>query len=317
MAITPFNEAPEKPRSFRTVQTNASGDMNTSEIDSYRQGVELTQDKHFEMGIVKLHAGYDNHEVPQTVFGQLTKYAHDPIAFEDANRFDSQAYLESQVSSSNLIGQIAYPIKVGDPLHVGHGQLDGVLEPLTIRARVGFFSIEDRESHSVYGDLQDGAIDINGASSRISQFYDMPSSCVFTGSTLVNSPPNGIRAIFGGELIVNHPRGFYLDGFESFFSSTLPGFINLQSRAIRPYTDGLTIAYSDYSRPTTSMYSTGTGTSYGYRSVVVKPGVEIPAHVPFDEFYRSSNTSIVDRLQPQCFVMRLGFGLKERRAWVD
>lgn len=68
--ITPFDDSQQKDR--RRASEDQSS--NTGTTDAYRQGVELTNSKHYAQGMCKIHSGYNeqsgNHEVPQFVLGQ-------------------------------------------------------------------------------------------------------------------------------------------------------------------------------------------------------------------------------------------------------
>jgi len=48
----------ETPTIFRIISASMSNSINTSDIDAYRQGIEITEDKFFYIGsIAKIHVG--------------------------------------------------------------------------------------------------------------------------------------------------------------------------------------------------------------------------------------------------------------------
>lgn len=110
--------------------TSASGSIDTSGVDSFRQGVELTHTKHFTAGVAKIWSGWENHEQPQLIFGQSV--AHDQeTAFEDSLRYDSQDYLTlpktDKIRIERIEGEMLRRLMDGslDPFSVRSGSLDG------------------------------------------------------------------------------------------------------------------------------------------------------------------------------------------------
>lgn len=92
------------PIKVKNVVINSSS-ISTTNIDGYRQGVEITTQRHFDYGIVKIHAGEKRHEIKQNSFG-LTRFnlktfvdydRHDPVTFINTrytrNVDDSDSYL--------------------------------------------------------------------------------------------------------------------------------------------------------------------------------------------------------------------------------
>jgi hypothetical protein len=89
--IKPFDDSQQKDR--RRSSTNSSN--NTSGVDAYRQGVELTSPAHFANGIAKIHGGYNDqsgeHGVPELVLGQSKLARRDDNSFLDTIKFDPVA----------------------------------------------------------------------------------------------------------------------------------------------------------------------------------------------------------------------------------
>jgi hypothetical protein len=86
--IKPFDDSRQK--DLRRATKDQSTD--TSAIDAYRQGVELTSPIHFANGIAKIHDGYNDqsgeHGVPQLVYGQERPILRDESSFLDVEKFD-------------------------------------------------------------------------------------------------------------------------------------------------------------------------------------------------------------------------------------
>jgi hypothetical protein len=137
-----------------------------------RQGVELTQTKHFDAGVVKIHAGEPGHQLRRNSFGMGKSFRSNP-RFEELDYFNPLDYVTAQDSDSPLFFNIiTFPIITSDNDHIENYVFDGVIEPLTIRARASFFSIDvPFESHEVKGAVMNGNIDPHGASDEIRTVY--------------------------------------------------------------------------------------------------------------------------------------------------
>lgn len=146
--------------------------IETSAIDAYRQGVELTQIKHFDAGIVKIHAGEPGHVLHKNRYGMDKNFRND-THFEETDYFDPRKYLTAQDSDSPLyFNIITFPIITSDNDQIENYVFDGVIEPLTIRARASFFSIDvPFEAHEVKGALMGGNTDTSWGSDRVLTVY--------------------------------------------------------------------------------------------------------------------------------------------------
>lgn len=140
-----FDEGPRipdtKPRSPVGTFVNSSS-IDTSTIDGYRQGVELTQQKHFDKGTVKIHAGEPGHVVRRNHFG-LNKNHRTSPGFEELDLFDPVRFIRAQEFLEPLhFNIITFPIITGDNDQIENYNFDGVIEPLPIREIASFFSID-------------------------------------------------------------------------------------------------------------------------------------------------------------------------------
>jgi len=170
-----FDEGPVIFKKIATV-TN-SGSIETIRIDGYRQGVELTQQKHFDAGIGKIHAGEPGHFLRQNRFGMDNRLLPEP-EYKDLDYFSSLNYIKAQAQGSALDGDIVtFPIIIGDTSEVDNFIFNGAIEPLTIRSIASFYSIDvPFEAHSIKAGLMNSTEDTTRASSLIVTVNDYDTS---------------------------------------------------------------------------------------------------------------------------------------------
>ena len=127
ITIAPFDDSQQKDRRRASENQNTS----TVELDAYRQGVELTQSKHYAQGMVKIHAGYNgqtgDHTVPQFVYGQTQKSFTDDVFYRDVVPIEPSAYVNESASLTEFV------VDRGTDLDVSVDIFDGVMEPFHIR----------------------------------------------------------------------------------------------------------------------------------------------------------------------------------------
>lgn len=162
MAYAPFDESPA-----RTVYSTTSGSINTDALDPYRQGVELTRDKFYQMGPVKIHSGETNHLVRQNNVGEPTETLFpNQTNFLEIDIFDLLTYMQRDVSQSVLSTFIAFRAS----RTVEWSVMDGIIEPLSIRPMVTFTSLYSPiEPHQVRGNVEGGNYSIIIHSDRVLQ----------------------------------------------------------------------------------------------------------------------------------------------------
>lgn len=157
-----FNDSPVH---VSTVVT--SGTMDTSNIDAYRQGTEIRTQRHYSKGTVKILSGDPGHVLSRCNYGAGANVEREVVC-ADKDRFDPVVYLSSQSSLDELAFTVTFPIEVGDNDQVANINLNGILEPLTIRDIAAFTSIESPYvSHDVRGSLMSGNEDETFASERL------------------------------------------------------------------------------------------------------------------------------------------------------
>lgn len=144
--------------------------INLRKIDRYRQGVEMTEFKHYvlglEIGHSKPHSGEPGHRAPKLNYGYgETNYRNESF-FEEIDRFDAvkyindaDAYRKTYVSSDNA--------------DLESYNFNGVIEPLSIRSVASFFSIDvPFEAHSVWANLESGNASIRRSYDRVVTIYE-------------------------------------------------------------------------------------------------------------------------------------------------
>lgn len=146
--------------------------MSTSEIDQYRQGVEINTEKYRHLGTgPKIWAGNILGYTQVRTIGQavsFTEYENSKI-WEEFPRFNPVSYIEMGVNYPTPIDFNDGPQQNKEPS----------MQPLTIPFRDGLQTNEFEYAHAVRGNVEDGNPDfrkLNGSNSRISQFIDMNES---------------------------------------------------------------------------------------------------------------------------------------------
>ena len=160
-----FDEGPKA----STIRDLSSGSIDTSAIDRFRQGVELTQIKHYDAGTFKIHSGEPGNHLAILNYGQgCNTYAKNVAtnqSFQDLDRFLATTYISSQAVRPSL-NVLSSPIIIVDNQPAREYVMDGVLEPLTIRQLGHDIPVE---IHSIKGHIAHGNSDAFGACDRIIQ----------------------------------------------------------------------------------------------------------------------------------------------------
>jgi hypothetical protein len=166
-----FNESPEKEVFSFTVINSSS--IDTTLIDAFRQGVELTSIKHFDAGTIKIHAGEDGHELRTNKVGMDRTY-QGPSFFQELDYFNPVDFLIAQDKESTLyFSLMTFPIITGDNDQIENYSFDGVIEPFSIRPKISFFSIDHPfESHDVRGTIMAGNVNTKQGAALIDNKYE-------------------------------------------------------------------------------------------------------------------------------------------------
>jgi hypothetical protein len=174
-----FDEGPKIIKRITSTTVNTGG-IDTSQFDAHRQGVELSAQKHFDAGTIKIHAGEPGHKLKRNRFGMDKGLFTEDSFFREMDYFSPEQFIRVQEDDSSLgLDVITFPIITGDNDQLDNYLFDGVIEPLTIRSKISFFSIEvPFESHDVRGAVMCGNTDITWASDRIQTIYNFDPSPV-------------------------------------------------------------------------------------------------------------------------------------------
>lgn len=153
--IRPFDDSLQKDRRRGTVDQSTD----TSAVDAYRQGVELTSPKHFANGIAKIHDGYNDqtgqHGVPDLVLGQSRPILRDENSYLEMTKFDSVAHLQKLSPNINEINAL---------LLEDVASKDGAIEPLELRDVVTHRTHSKDIAHKVWGALDEGNVNDRASS---------------------------------------------------------------------------------------------------------------------------------------------------------
>jgi len=151
----------KKIKQSNSVQYLLTGSIETTDIDQYRQGVEITNIKHFFAGInPKIHAGEPGHVLRKNFYGADKNYFKENY-YEDLDYFNPIEYIYNSQAAT-------YPIITHDTDETENYNLNGVIEPFTIRSIASFYSIYyPFEAHSVKGMMMDGNHEISTMSTSM------------------------------------------------------------------------------------------------------------------------------------------------------
>lgn len=83
-----------------------TGTFDTSTIDAFRQGVEITQQKHYDAGIVKIFAGEIGHFIRPLAFGENETFMNSN-GFVDIDTFTDPSMLINTPHSSSVVTSVS------------------------------------------------------------------------------------------------------------------------------------------------------------------------------------------------------------------
>lgn len=152
-----FDEGPLLHPRSADVNSNITGALNTSAVDPYTQGVEITRMRQWDAGVAKIWSGEPQHRLLKNHYGDTPNFL-DVSSFQEKDYFNPVTFLIAQQQNSPLFSNIiTFPIITGNNTQLENYNFNGVIEPLTIRTRASFFSIETPfESHEVKGAVMSG-----------------------------------------------------------------------------------------------------------------------------------------------------------------
>lgn len=169
-----FDEGPPVIIKLQNVINSSS--LNTLPIDPYRQGVELTQIKHFDAGMVKIHAGEPGHIIRQTYFGESEFIDLSPTKFvEDYDTINPVEFLSTHRTESSSVLIAIAGRKTKDRL------MDGVIEPFALITHKKYTNNTSKpfyKASSFRGSVQSGNSNVIDGSDLILSidYYNISSS---------------------------------------------------------------------------------------------------------------------------------------------
>lgn len=149
--IKPFDDSYVASRA----RANVDQSTPTAGFDPFRQGVELTQAKHYTLGIVKIHGGNGqtgDHTAPQFIYGQSQKASSGDAYYKDLVPTSLVDFFER---TATTVSQVIDP---GTDLDVDKYLYDGVIEPFDIRSVVARKPERLRPGHKICGALEEGNV---------------------------------------------------------------------------------------------------------------------------------------------------------------
>lgn len=163
-----FDEGPRQQNDKTLITTSTSGSMDTSAIDAYTQGVELTRQSRHDAGMAKIWSGEAGHVLLQNRFG-MDKGVFPDRAYSDMDGFNAGTFIRSQRYADALWGDVlSFPIVIGDNDQSENFNLNGVIEPLSIRRPASFTSTDcPIEAHDIRATQGAGNVDAHGGSDQV------------------------------------------------------------------------------------------------------------------------------------------------------
>lgn len=242
---TPFNDTKETKVDYRAV-TSVSG-SDTSAFDQFRQGVELRNNFYF-MGAVKIHSGFPEHVLAQNKFGQARPPLVDQDWFFDLDTYGPDTFIQSHPQTQGALRscESVFSKVTRNPATTFEFAMDGVLEPLVIRARVSFLaSASYKDTRNVFVRLADGNDIADGRNDQIVSVYELKEN-------------------------VRSNEAAFLDQVGSLGNVTLPGIVDVTPNRIIPWIDN----------PVASGSITSTRMDSDFRSKVLALGSRQDNYVP-------------------------------------
>ena len=149
-------------------QSNYHAYMASGSVDVYRQGIEITEQKYWAAGLVKISAGTPGHLVEPLCHGvsQLNISEHD--WFLEVEPFDPVAFLQVQDAGGAIETLFTFPIVTSDNAQKENYIFNGIIEPLPIRPIISMFSINAPfEPQGVRADAGNGNSDDRLATDQV------------------------------------------------------------------------------------------------------------------------------------------------------
>jgi len=193
--------------------------FSSSSIDAYKNGIEITQNKHWTAGLAKFTAGTAGHLYENTFFGVNSMPITASAAYYELDVFDPIAYIQKSSGSNNF----QYPIVTSDVNQRENEVLNGIIEPFSIRPVVANFSLYfPFEPHSTKGQFGNGNTNWRLSSDSVESVfvYDTDrNSAFFLDASDVRKISTGTSG--SGSVPVGPPDGYF----------------NLEENFLKPFKD--------------------------------------------------------------------------------
>jgi len=223
--FTPFNDAYEQSRIGR-VQQNSSvttNGINTSQIDRFRQGVEITTNKMTTLGTTpKIWSGNTCGFTRVNTYGQFDSY----VEYSGRTSFDDKLKKFDPIQFINERDSYPYPLIFND----GPQQKEELsIEPLTIAFRKNTNEDVKNMAHMPRGFIDYGA----QADQREPYFYQQQEQCDF--------------------FFLDQGGTYFGDGAQLSDKIVVPGYMSSDKDKVRPFDDTRS---NGPNQPLTSLLST-------------------------------------------------------------
>lgn len=140
-------------------KTSKNGYLTGSIVDQVRQGVELSDFRHWQSGIFKISAGTPGHLIKDfTSIGISEIYSlTDNNFFQELSLFDSVEFITLQSEDKPIEHLVTFPIVTSDTNQRENFIFNGIIEPFPIRPVISYFSINfPFEPHGVSANFGNG-----------------------------------------------------------------------------------------------------------------------------------------------------------------
>jgi len=141
--------------------------FSASIIDGYRNGVEITQEKHWTAGIVKITAGTPGHLLDKTLFGVNEFDLVSRDSYYEIEAFNAVNYLRSNESPGKNT------VTIHEASDASSLSMNGTIEPIPIRPVVFGTSINfPFEPQGVRGEFGNGNVDLFRSSDQVLSVHE-------------------------------------------------------------------------------------------------------------------------------------------------
>lgn len=171
-----FDEGPIELRWKPDAGTSVSGSLNNlSSSYPFVQGVEITKQSQYVRGVFKIWSGDPQHRLRRTTFGQERVFVGNH--YVESDRFSALSLVRDNVRS--------FTDDADGPIESYN--LNGIIEPLTIRRNIVLSTPTNLEPRSVKGTLMRGTVDVDGGAVDVLSVdgFSIPTSVAgFTDGTM-------------------------------------------------------------------------------------------------------------------------------------